>query len=171
MPHELPKAYEPGAIETRWADYWKNEKLFHARHTSRRPRAQRFSLLLPPPNVTGRLHMGHMLNQTEMDIIIRWHRMRGDLTLWLPGTDHAGIATQMMVERQLRSEGKSRRDLGREAFIAARLGVEATVRRRDSRPDEAAGRFGRLAARVLHHGRESLARRARSLRPAVRSRD
>jgi valyl-tRNA synthetase len=61
----------------------------------------RFSLLLPPPNVTGRLHMGHMLNQTQMDIIIRWHRMRGFLTLWLPGTDHAGIATQMMVERQL----------------------------------------------------------------------
>jgi valyl-tRNA synthetase len=72
---------------------------------------------LPPPNVTGRLHMGHMLNQTEMDIIIRWHRMRGDLTLWLPGTDHAGIATQMMVERQLKSEGKSRRDMGREQFV------------------------------------------------------
>jgi len=60
-----------------------------------------FTLILPPPNVTGRLHMGHMLNQTEMDIIVRWHRMRGFLTLWLPGTDHAGIATQMMVERQL----------------------------------------------------------------------
>ena len=74
-------------------------------------------MLLPPPNVTGRLHMGHMLNQTEMDIIMRWHRMRGDLTLWLPGTDHAGIATQMMVERQLRSEGKSREELGREAFV------------------------------------------------------
>ena len=76
-----------------------------------------FTLLLPPPNVTGRLHMGHMLNQTQMDIIVRWHRMRGFLTLWLPGTDHAGIATQMMVERQLASEGKKRRDLGREAFI------------------------------------------------------
>ena len=76
-----------------------------------------FTLLLPPPNVTGRLHMGHMLNQTQMDIIVRWHRMRGFLTLWLPGTDHAGIATQMMVERQLATEGKKRRDLGREAFI------------------------------------------------------
>jgi len=74
-------------------------------------------LLLPPPNVTGRLHMGHMLNQTQMDIIVRWHRMRGDVALWLPGTDHAGIATQMMVERQLASEGKKRRDLGREKFI------------------------------------------------------
>jgi valyl-tRNA synthetase len=117
MAHELPKAYEPGAIETRWADYWKNEKLFHAATPPAGHARNMFSLLLPPPNVTGRLHMGHMLNQTEMDIILRWYRMRGDLTLWLPGTDHAGIATQMMVERQLRSEGKSRRDLGREAFI------------------------------------------------------
>jgi len=72
---------------------------------------------LPPPNVTGRLHMGHMLNQTQMDIIVRWHRMRGFITLWLPGTDHAGIATQMMVERDLAKEGKKRRDLGREKFI------------------------------------------------------
>jgi valyl-tRNA synthetase len=117
MPHELPKAYEPGAIETRWAEYWKNEKLFHASTPPQGHARNMFSLLLPPPNVTGRLHMGHMLNQTEMDIIVRWHRMRGDLTLWLPGTDHAGIATQMMVERQLRTEGKSRRDLGRTAFI------------------------------------------------------
>jgi valyl-tRNA synthetase len=117
MPHELPKAYEPGAIETRWAEYWIHEKLFHAAAPPEGHARNMFSLLLPPPNVTGRLHMGHMLNQTEMDIIIRWHRMRGDLTLWLPGTDHAGIATQMMVERQLKSEGKSRRDLGREAFI------------------------------------------------------
>ena len=117
MPHELSKAYEPGAIETRWADYWKNEKLFHAATPAEGHARDAFSLLLPPPNVTGRLHMGHMLNQTEMDIIIRWHRMRGALTLWLPGTDHAGIATQMMVERQLRAQGKSRHDLGREAFI------------------------------------------------------
>jgi valyl-tRNA synthetase len=117
MPHELSKAYEPGAIETRWAEYWKNEELFHAAPPPAGQPRKVFSLLLPPPNVTGRLHMGHMLNQTEMDIILRWHRMLGDLTLWLPGTDHAGIATQMMVERQLRSEGKSRRDLGREAFI------------------------------------------------------
>jgi valyl-tRNA synthetase len=117
MPHALPKAYEPGAIETRWADYWIREKLFHAPTPPAGHARNMFSLLLPPPNVTGRLHMGHMLNQTEMDIIIRWHRMRGDLTLWLPGTDHAGIATQMMVERQLKSEGKSRRDMGREQFV------------------------------------------------------
>jgi valyl-tRNA synthetase len=117
MPHELPKAYEPGAIETRWAEYWIKEKLFSVPTPPPGETRPVFTLLLPPPNVTGRLHMGHMLNQTQMDIIVRWHRMRGFLTLWLPGTDHAGIATQMMVERQLASEGKKRRDLGREAFI------------------------------------------------------
>ncbi len=136
MPHELPKTYEPGAIEARWAEYWVREKLFHVETPS--SQSQRsdhfdsegsgrgrplhtakpvFTLLLPPPNVTGRLHMGHMLNQTQMDILVRWHRMRGFITLWLPGTDHAGIATQMMVERQLAKEGKQRRDMGREEFV------------------------------------------------------
>jgi len=117
MPHELPKAYEPGAIEARWADYWIKEKLFSVPTPPPGEDRPVFTLLLPPPNVTGRLHMGHMLNQTQMDIIVRWHRMRGFITLWLPGTDHAGIATQMMVERQLTSEGKKRRDLGREKFV------------------------------------------------------
>jgi valyl-tRNA synthetase len=117
MPHELPKAYEPGAIETRWADYWIQEKLFSVPTPPPGETRPVFTLLLPPPNVTGRLHMGHMLNQTQMDIIVRWHRMRGFITLWLPGTDHAGIATQMMVERQLVKEGKKRRDLGREKFV------------------------------------------------------
>jgi valyl-tRNA synthetase len=117
MPHELPKAYEPGAIEMRWADYWIKEKLFSVPTPPPGETRPVFTLLLPPPNVTGRLHMGHMLNQTQMDIIVRWHRMRGFITLWLPGTDHAGIATQMMVERQLAKEGKKRRDLGRERFI------------------------------------------------------
>ncbi|MGB0011171.1 MAG: valine--tRNA ligase [Candidatus Sulfotelmatobacter sp.] len=117
MPHDLPKSYEPGAIETRWADYWIKEKLFSVPTPPKGETRPVFTLLLPPPNVTGRLHMGHMLNQTQMDIIVRWHRMRGFITLWLPGTDHAGIATQMMVERDLAKEGKKRRDLGREKFI------------------------------------------------------
>ena len=117
MPHELPKAYEPGAIETRWADYWIKEKLFSVPTPPEGETRPVFTLLLPPPNVTGRLHMGHMLNQTQMDIIVRWHRMRGFTTLWLPGTDHAGIATQMMVEKQLEKEGKKRREMGREKFI------------------------------------------------------
>jgi valyl-tRNA synthetase len=117
MAHDLPKSYEPGAIESRWAEYWIKEKLFSVSAPPPGDTRPVFTLLLPPPNVTGRLHMGHMLNHTQMDIIVRWHRMRGFLTLWLPGTDHAGIATQMMVERQLASEGKKRRDMGREAFI------------------------------------------------------
>ncbi len=117
MPHDLPKAYAPGEIEKRWAEYWLNEKLFSVPTPEAGETRPVFTLLLPPPNVTGRLHMGHMLNQTQMDIIVRWHRMRGFITLWLPGTDHAGIATQMMVERQLAKEGKRRQDLGREKFI------------------------------------------------------
>ncbi|WP_260734989.1 valine--tRNA ligase [Tunturiibacter lichenicola] len=118
MSQELPKAYDPSVIEQRWAEYWVKEHLFdvptpETTHDS----AKKFTILLPPPNVTGRLHMGHMLNQAEMDILTRWHRMRGETALWVPGTDHAGIATQMMVERQLKEEGKNRKDLGRAAFV------------------------------------------------------
>jgi valyl-tRNA synthetase len=129
MPHDLPKAYDPTAIEDHWAEYWVKEQLFtqptpvpsstnsSASGASSRLDGQPFVILLPPPNVTGRLHMGHMLNQTEMDILTRWRRMSGDRALWLPGTDHAGIATQMMVERQLATENKTRQQLGREKFI------------------------------------------------------
>ncbi len=117
MAHDLPKAYEPSSIEHRWAEYWVQEKLYHVATPAEGDHTPTYTLLLPPPNVTGRLHMGHMLNHTEMDIIIRWRRMMGERTLWLPGTDHAGIATQMMVERQLASEGKARRDIGREKFL------------------------------------------------------
>ncbi len=114
---ELPKAYDPSVIEERWAEYWVKERLFDVpTPKSTQDKGEAFTILLPPPNVTGRLHMGHMLNQTEMDILTRWHRMLGDLALWIPGTDHAGIATQMMVERQLAEEGATRQQLGREAF-------------------------------------------------------
>jgi len=115
---ELPKAYDPAAIEERWAKYWVDEHLFEVRTPApgtSGPRA--FTVLLPPPNVTGNLHMGHMFEHTETDILVRWHRMLGETTLWLPGTDHAGIATQMLVERQLTSEGTSRQALGRERFV------------------------------------------------------
>ncbi len=113
--NELAKAYDPSAIEEKWAAYWVKERLFDTPVES--VGAKAFTMLLPPPNVTGRLHMGHMLNQTEMDILTRWHRMLGETALWVPGTDHAGIATQMMVEKQLAAEGKTRRvELGREAF-------------------------------------------------------
>ena len=114
--NELAKAYEPSAIEEKWAAYWVEEQLFDVPVEGD---GKAFTMLLPPPNVTGRLHMGHMLNQTEMDILARWHRMSGERALWVPGTDHAGIATQMMVEKQLKAEGKtSRAALGREAFTA-----------------------------------------------------
>ncbi len=134
MPHDLPKAYDPTAIEDHWAEYWVREKLFtvptpepaatsvqnqgpDGESDGQSDGQSPFTILLPPPNVTGRLHMGHMLNQTEMDILTRWRRMSGRKALWLPGTDHAGIATQMMVERQLAEEGTSRQKLGREAFV------------------------------------------------------
>jgi valyl-tRNA synthetase len=126
MPHDLPKSYDPTVLEDHWAEYWVREKLFEQPTSPQGQEGQRpdgqsageaFTILLPPPNVTGRLHMGHMLNQTEMDILTRWRRMSGRRALWLPGTDHAGIATQMMVERQLATEDTTRQELGREAFV------------------------------------------------------
>ena len=117
MNQELPKAYDPALIEEKWAKYWVEHRLFDvATPVGEIATRKTFVQLLPPPNVTGRLHMGHMLNQTEMDILTRWHRMSGETSVWIPGTDHAGIATQMMVERQLTAEGTSREALGRAAF-------------------------------------------------------
>ncbi len=112
---QLEKVYEPQRFEPRWAQWWVESGIYHARWQPDRPV---FSLVIPPPNVTGSLHMGHMLEHTEIDVTVRWHRMRGEITLWLPGTDHAGIATQMVVERQLAEEGLNRREMGREAFEA-----------------------------------------------------
>jgi valyl-tRNA synthetase len=114
---ELPKAYDPAAIEERWAEYWVRERLFDVKKPELGAGEPTFTVLLPPPNVTGNLHMGHMFEHTETDIVVRWRRMLGDRTLWVPGTDHAGIATQMLVERQLATEGTSRQQLGREAFV------------------------------------------------------
>ena len=126
-----------------------------------------FSLVIPPPNVTGSLHMGHMLEHTEIDVVVRWHRMRGDNTLWLPGTDHAGIATQMVVERKLAEEGLDRRKMGREEFRRARLAVEGRIRRHHQAPDDPDRRKLRLEPRAFHPRRRPLARGARSLRPAL----
>lgn len=110
----LPKSYEPAQVEERWYAYWEREGLFTADPAGKGPA---YSIVIPPPNVTGQLHMGHALNSTLQDIMCRYKRMLGYEVLWMPGTDHAGIATQNVVERQLASEGKSRHDLGREAFI------------------------------------------------------
>ncbi len=108
-------AYDPQAIEPAWYARWEQERLFHADPASDKPP---FSIVIPPPNVTGSLHMGHALNNTLQDVLIRYKRMDGYETLWMPGTDHAGIATQNVVERMLAAEGTSREALGREAFIA-----------------------------------------------------
>jgi valyl-tRNA synthetase len=110
----MEKSYNPGAIEERWYQFWEDSGLF--KPSGGEPS---YCIMLPPPNVTGHLHMGHAFQDTIMDALTRWQRMKGSDTLWQPGTDHAGIATQMVVERQLASDGKSRHDLGREAFVDA----------------------------------------------------
>ena len=111
---ELAKSFEPGNIENRWYDRWEAAGYFKPSMDTDRPS---FCIQLPPPNVTGTLHMGHAFNQTIMDGLTRYYRMKGDNTLWVPGADHAGIATQIVVERQLAEQGVSRHDLGRDAFI------------------------------------------------------
>ena len=111
---QLDKQYEPGEVEKRWGRFWEEKNFFHADETRESPA---FSIVIPPPNITGRLHIGHAFNNTLQDILTRWKRMQGCNALWQPGTDHAGIATQNVVEKQLHEEGTGRQDLGREAFV------------------------------------------------------
>ncbi len=110
----MDKHYDAKAAEAKWYPFWETHDCFHDEPGAGKP----YSVVIPPPNVTGILHMGHALNQTIQDILVRWRRMQGRNVLWLPGTDHAGIATQNVVEKALRKEGKRRQDLGREAFVA-----------------------------------------------------
>jgi valyl-tRNA synthetase len=114
MAREITKNYEPQQIEPKWADFWVREQLFRADPNAPGPV---FSIVIPPPNVTGSLHIGHMLDHTEIDILTRWHRMRGYNTLYLPGMDHAGISTQRVVVRELAEQGIDYRTLGREEFV------------------------------------------------------
>ena len=115
MAAEPNKTYQPGEVEPRWFTRWTEANCFHGNETSDK---EGFSIVIPPPNVTGILHLGHVLNNTIQDILARRARMFGKEVLWLPGTDHAGIATQAKVEKQLREdEGKTRRDLGRDKFL------------------------------------------------------
>src|SRR5215831_4716578 len=111
---ELAKSFDPHEVEKRWYPVWESRGYFAA---SAGPGKQHYCIQLPPPNVTGTLHMGHAFQQTLMDALIRYHRMRGEDANWVVGTDHAGIATQIVVERQLQEHGKSRHDLGREKFV------------------------------------------------------
>ena len=114
MKTELPKGYEPEQVEKKWFDTWEQRGDFHANENSPKPH---YSIVIPPPNVTGVLHMGHALNNTLQDILCRWKRMSGYEVLWMPGTDHAGIATQNVVEKQLAAENRDRHELGRDAFV------------------------------------------------------
>lgn len=117
---EMEKQYNPQEIEHRLYAEWEKSNYFAPRDTSTSSvsaQVKPFSIVIPPPNVTGALHMGHALDNTLQDLLVRWHRMLGDSTLWVPGTDHAGIATQNVVEKMLAKEGKSRHDLGREEFL------------------------------------------------------
>src|SRR5580765_7548734 len=115
MATELAKAYDPKAAQEKWLSFWEERGYFHSAPD---PTRTAFTIVIPPPNVNGSLHMGHALNNTLQDIMIRFERMRGKDVLWQPGMDHAGIATQMVVERQLiERQEPSRRDMGRDAFI------------------------------------------------------
>ena len=166
MPREIPKAYEPQEIEERWAKSWFEEKLFRAENSADGPV---FSIVLPPPNITGSIHIGHMLEHTQIDMLVRWHRMRGHRTLWLPGMDHAGIATQFVVERQLAKEKIRRQDLGREEFERRVWEWKARKRRHDQGADDSPRRVLRLDARAIHARTGALSRGDRSL-PAPLSR-
>jgi len=110
----MPSSYDPTSVEEKWYHIWQKENLFHADDNDPK---EPYSIVIPPPNVTGNLHMGHALNNTLQDVLIRWQRMSGKAALWMPGMDHAGIATQNVVERLLQKEGKTKHDLGRENFV------------------------------------------------------
>src|ERR1051326_7457304 len=115
---EIPKAYEPQAVESKWYQFWLDQQCFAADPARVSAKRLAYSIVIPPPNVTGMLHMGHVLNNTVQDILSRKARMDGQEVLWLPGTDHAGIATEGMVARQLWKEEKKRKqDVGREGFL------------------------------------------------------
>ncbi|NQU07641.1 MAG: class I tRNA ligase family protein, partial [Candidatus Abyssubacteria bacterium] len=115
MQKDISKVYDPHAVEEKWYRYWLEKKYFHSKPN---PDKKPYCIVIPPPNVTAELHMGHAFNNTIQDIFIRYHRMRGEESMWMPGTDHAGIATQNVVERSLaKDEGVTRHDLGREEFV------------------------------------------------------
>ena len=115
MARELPKVYDPKEVESKLYQFWMDNGYFHAK---RDPDKKPFTIVMPPPNVTGQLHMGHAMDATLQDTLIRFKRMQGYDALWVPGVDHAGIATQIKVEEELRkNEGLSRYDLGREKFL------------------------------------------------------
>ncbi len=137
----LEKTFEPRAFEERWYRLWESEGRFQPAGPAGAPR---YVMVIPPPNVTGRLHIGHALGRTLEDILARWTRMQGNRVLWVPGTDHAGIATQMVVERQLAEEGIDRKALGRETFVERVWAWKREAGGHDPRPAPAARLLARL---------------------------
>ena len=165
MAKELPKVYDPKEVESRIYAEWESHGCFRGK---RDPEKKPFTIVMPPPNVTGQLHMGHAMDATMQDILTRFKRMQGYAALWVPGTDHAGIATQIKVEEELRvKEGLTRYDLGREKFLERVWDVEGKVRQPHCRAAEEAGRLLRLGAGPFHHGRGLLQGRPRGVRQPV----
>ena len=161
----IEKTYQPGDIEARMSPVWEDAAARSRPDDPDRPGARPFTIVIPPPNVTGSLHMGHALNNTLQDILCRFERMRGRDVLWQPGTDHAGIATQMVVERQLMERQQpGRREMGRAKFLERVWQWKDESRRRHHQPAEAARRLLRLVARALHHGRGPVARGRQGVR-------
>ncbi len=160
MAEILEKVYDPSRIEEKWYRYWEEQGLFRAKADGARPP---YCIVIPPPNITGSLHMGHALNNTLQDILVRYKRMAGFDALWMPGTDHAGIATQNVVERQLAAEGLDRHALGRDAFVQRVWQWKAAIRRPHHPAAEAPGLLLRLEPGALHHGRGALEGGAGSL--------
>ncbi len=145
---QLDKTFDPAAIEAKWYAHWETNGLFRPA----RPDAVPFTIVNPPPNVTGSLHIGHALDNTLQDIVVRYERLRGKDALWVVGTDHAGIATQMVVERQLEAQQDKRTNYSREAFIEKVWEWKARERRDDHRPAAPAGLLDGLVERAVHHG-------------------
>ena len=163
----IDKTYQPSAVEGRIYATWEEAGAFRCGRPERRD-AKPFCIVIPPPNVTGSLHMGHALNNTLQDVLARFERMRGRDVLWQPGTDHAGIATQMVVERQLMERQEpGRRALGREKFLEKVWAWKAESGGTITDAAQAARRLLRLVARALHHGRGPLARGAQGVRRAL----
>ena len=155
----MNKDYRPAEIESRHYARWEAAKYFVPAGDG-----MPYCIVIPPPNVTGTLHMGHALQDTIMDALTRYQRMRGRRTLWLPGTDHAGIATQMVVERLLEREGTFADSARAGKVSRARLAMEGAFRQHDRATDAPLGRLGRLVARAIHDGPRPLERGARGVR-------
>ena len=168
MAKELPKVYDPKEVESRIYEQWEESGCFRGH---RDPNKKPFTIVMPPPNVTGQLHMGHAMDDTLQDILIRFKRMQGYAALWVPGTDHAGIATQIKVEEDLRvNEGMTRYDLGREKFLERVWAWKEKYGGRIVQQQKKLGASCDWEPRPLHHGRGLLQGRARGVRLACTKR-